>query len=211
MKPRIIIGIAGGSGSGKTTLAHNIASHFGEKISILRHDDYYKSQKALSLEERSKLNYDHPYAFDTQLLIEHIDRLKAGCAVECPIYDYSMHDRSDLTRRVESTDVILLEGILIFENRELLSRLDMKIYVDTDADVRILRRILRDVNERGRTLDSVITQYLTTVKPMHDSFVEPCKKNADIIIPEGGMNPVAYEIIINKIASYLGRAAEDMA
>lgn len=211
MKPRIIIGIAGGSGSGKTTLAHNIASHFGEKISILRHDDYYKSQRGLSLEERSKLNYDHPYAFDTQLLIEHIDRLKGGEAVECPIYDYSMHDRSDVTRRVESTEVILLEGILIFENRELLSRLDMKIYVDTDADVRILRRILRDVNERGRTLDSVITQYLTTVKPMHDSFVEPCKKNADIIIPEGGMNPVAYEIIINKIASYLGRDAEDMA
>ena len=208
MKERIIIGIAGGSGSGKTTLAANIASHFGGRLSILRHDDYYKSQKSLTLEERAKLNYDHPFAFDTELLIKHIDALKAGEDIECPIYDYSMHDRSEKTRKVISTNVILLEGILIFENKELLSRLDMKIYVDTDADVRILRRILRDVNERGRTLDSVITQYLTTVKPMHDSFVEPCKKNADIIIPEGGMNPVAYEIIINKIATYLGEKRE---
>lgn len=210
MKPRIIIGIAGGSGSGKTTLARNIASRFGEKISILRHDDYYKSQRSLTIEERAKLNYDHPNAFDTALLIKHIDKLKSGEAVDCPIYDYSVHDRSDETRRVESTEVILLEGILIFENRELLSRLDMKIYVDTDADVRILRRIMRDVNKRGRTLDSVITQYLTTVKPMHDSFVEPCKKNADIIVPEGGKNRVAYEIIINKIATYLSGDSEGM-
>lgn len=203
MKERLIIGIAGGSGSGKTTLAKNIAARFGDRISVLRHDDYYKSQRSLSPEERARLNYDHPLAFDTDLLIEHLDLLRAGHGVDCPQYDYSIHDRSDVTRRVESTDVILLEGILIFENRELLSRLDMKIYVDTDADVRIVRRIMRDVTERGRTLESVVTQYLSTVKPMHEAFVEPCKKNADIIIPEGGMNPVAYEIIINKIASYL--------
>ncbi len=203
IKSRIVIGIAGGSGSGKTTLTENIASHFGDCISVLRHDDYYKTQKDLPLSERAKLNYDHPNAFDTELLIKHLDMLKAGEAVDCPIYDYSIHDRSDNTRRVISTDVILLEGILIFENREVLERLDMKIFVDTDADVRIVRRILRDVNERGRTLDSVISQYLNTVKPMHESFVEPCKKNADIIIPEGGNNPVAYEIIINKIATYL--------
>lgn len=203
IKPRIVIGIAGGSGSGKTTLTENIASHFGDCVSVLRHDDYYKPQKNLPLNERAKLNYDHPNAFDTELLIKHLDMLKAGETVDCPIYDYSVHDRSDKTREVLSTEVILLEGILIFENRELLERLDMKIFVDTDADVRIVRRILRDVNERGRTLDSVVSQYLSTVKPMHESFVEPCKKNADIIIPEGGKNPVAYEIIINKIATYL--------
>lgn len=203
MKQRIVIGIAGGSGSGKTTLTRNIAAHFGDCVSVLRHDDYYKSQKDLSLEERAELNYDHPNAFDTELLIAHLDALKQGLAVDCPQYNYAVHDRSEDTRRVVSTEVILLEGILIFENRELLKRLDMKIFVDTDADVRIVRRILRDVNERGRTLDSVISQYINTVKPMHEAFVEPCKKEADIIIPEGGMNPVAYEIIINKIATYL--------
>ena len=203
MKPRIIIGIAGGSGSGKTTLAENIAKHFKGKVSILRHDDYYKSQKDLSFAEREKLNYDHPNAFDNDLLISHINLLKQGKSINCPKYDYALHDRSDRTEQIESTEVILLEGILIFENQELLNELDMKIYVDTDADVRIIRRILRDVNERGRTLESVITQYLTTVKPMHESFVEPSKKKADIIIPEGGKNPVAYEIIINKIETYL--------
>lgn len=203
MKPRIIIGIAGGSGSGKTTLAENIASHFQGKVSILRHDDYYKSQKDLSFSEREKLNYDHPDAFDNDLLISHIELLKQGKSINTPKYDYALHDRSDRTEVIESTEVILLEGILIFENKELLSKLDMKIYVDTDADVRIIRRILRDVNERGRTLESVIKQYLTTVKPMHESFVEPSKKKADIIIPEGGKNPVAYEIIINKIETYI--------
>lgn len=203
MKERLIIGIAGGSGSGKTTLAENIAAHFGDEISVLRHDDYYKSQKDLTLSERATLNYDHPSAFDTDLLISHLDSLKAGNAVDCPIYDYANHDRSTHTRRVRSTEVILLEGILIFENPDLLSRLDMKIFVDTDPDVRIVRRILRDVKERGRTLDSVIRQYLTTVKPMHEAFVEPSKKNADIIVPEGGQNPVAYGMIIQKIAAHL--------
>ena len=204
MKKRLLIGIAGGSGSGKTTLTQNIMQHFENRISLLRHDDYYKSQKDLTLSERASLNYDHPSAFDTDLLIEHIDLLKQGHAVSCPIYDYTVHDRSDRIRVVESTEVILLEGILIFENPDLLSRMDMKIYVDTDADVRIIRRILRDVKERGRTLDSVITQYLSTVKPMHEAFVEPSKKNADIIIPEGGMNPVAYGMIIGRIAEHLG-------
>ena len=204
MKKRLLIGIAGGSGSGKTTLTQNIMQHFENRISLLRHDDYYKSQKDLTLSERASLNYDHPSAFDTDLLIEHIDLLKQGHTVSCPIYDYTVHDRSDRIRVVESTEVILLEGILIFENPDLLSRMDMKIYVDTDADVRIVRRILRDVKERGRTLDSVITQYLSTVKPMHEAFVEPSKKNADIIIPEGGMNPVAYGMIIGRIAEHLG-------
>lgn len=204
MKKRLLIGIAGGSGSEKTTLTENIIRHFENRISLLRHDDYYKPQKDLTLSERASLNYDHPSAFDTDLLIQHIDLLKQGHAVSCPIYDYTVHDRSERVRVVESTDVILLEGILIFENPDLLSRMDMKIYVDTDADVRIVRRILRDVKERGRTLDSVITQYLSTVKPMHDAFVEPSKKNADIIIPEGGMNPVAYGMIIGRIAEHLG-------
>ena len=203
MKERMIIGIAGGSGSGKTTLTENIANHFQNRISVLRHDDYYLSQTDIAPEARAHTNYDHPSAFDTSLLIEHLDRLRAGQAIDCPIYDYTIHDRSDKTRRVESTDVILLEGILIFENQELLKRLDMKIFVDTDADVRIIRRVLRDVKERGRTLDSVIRQYLSTVKPMHEAFVEPSKKNADIIIPEGGQNPVAIQMLIQKIDAHL--------
>lgn len=203
MKKRIIIGIAGGSGSGKTTLAKNIADHFGERISVLRHDDYYKRQKDVPIEERARMNYDHPSAFDTDLLISHIDSLKAGKAINSPIYDYTIHDRGQDIRRVEATDVIILEGILIFENKALLSRLDMKVFVDTDPDVRILRRILRDVKKRGRTLESVVEQYLKTVKPMHEAFVEPSKKHADIIIPEGGKNPVAYGMLIDKIEKHL--------
>ncbi len=203
MEKCMIIGIAGGSGSGKTTLAKNIAAYFGDKISVLRHDDYYKSNSALSKEERARLNYDHPDAFDTRLLVNHLDALKNGEAVNSPIYDYSAHDRSKDIRRVEANSVIILEGILIFENPEITSRLDMKIFVDTDSDVRILRRIARDVIDRGRTLESVIEQYLTTVKPMHEAFVEPSKKNADVIIPEGGNNPIAYGIIIDKIEKFI--------
>ena len=200
-----MIGIAGGSGSGKTTLAENIKRCFGDKISLIRHDDYYKSQKSLSLEEKATLNYDHPSAFDTELLISHIKSLKAGNDIDCPVYDYTIHDRSDRIRRIECRRVILLEGILIFENQELLDLLDMKIFVDTDADIRILRRISRDVKERGRSLESVINQYISTVKPMHERFVEPSKKIADIIIPEGGQNPVAYGMIIEKIRAYFKR------
>ncbi|MBR3714394.1 MAG: uridine kinase [Clostridia bacterium] len=203
MKNTIMIGIAGGSGSGKTTLAENIKRCFGDKISLIRHDDYYKSQNSLSLDEKATLNYDHPSAFDTELLISHIKSLKAGNDIDCPVYDYTIHDRSDKIRRIECRRVILLEGILIFENQELLDLLDMKIFVDTDADIRILRRISRDVKERGRSLESVINQYISTVKPMHERFVEPSKKNADIIIPEGGQNPVAYGMIIEKIRAYL--------
>ena len=203
MNTPLIIGIAGGSGSGKTTLAENIANHFGDEISVLRHDDYYKSQKDLSLTQRATLNYDHPAAFDTDLLIAHLDSLKNGIAVDSPLYDYAHHDRSSETRRVEATRVILLEGILIFENPDLLSRLDMKIFVDTDPDVRIIRRILRDVKERGRTLDSVICQYLATVKPMHEAFVEPSKRYADVIVPVGGENAVACGMIIDRIEKHL--------
>ena len=199
----MIIGIAGGSGSGKTTLCENIIAHFGDSIAVLRHDDYYKAHPDLPYSEREKLNYDHPHAFDNDLLVAHIDLLKAGQAVDCPTYDYTIHNRSDLTRRVESRPVILLEGILIFESQALRDRLDMKIFVDTDADVRILRRLVRDVKERERTLESVVSQYLTTVKPMHEAFVEPSKKYADIIVPEGGQNPVAFGMIISEISNHL--------
>ena len=203
MKDVLVIGIAGGSGSGKTTLAKNILNHFEGRISILRHDDYYKCQDHIPMEERVKTNYDHPHAFDTNLLISHIDELKAGRAVESPTYDYSRHTRSGETRTVEAGKVVVLEGILILENTELRNRLDMKIYVDTDADERILRRILRDVKERGRSLDSVIGQYLSTVKPMHEAFVESSKRYADIIVPIGGENRVACEMIIDRIEKHL--------
>ena len=199
-----IIGIAGGSGSGKTTLARNIANHFGDKIAVLRHDDYYKDRSDLPFEERNKLNYDHPDAFDTPLLIKHLDELKAGRAIDCPTYDYTMHNRAAQTRRVEPRAVVIIEGILILAEPEVVDRLDMKLYVDTGADVRIIRRIMRDTKKRGRSLESVINQYLDTVKPMHEAFVEPSKRLADLIIPEGGKNPVAYGMIINKIEKTLG-------
>lgn len=200
----MIIGIAGGSGSGKTTLAERIADHFGDRVSMLRHDDYYRSHRDISIEERARFNYDHPSAFDNALLIEHLDALIRGEAVDSPIYDYTIHDRSDRVRRVESAEVIILEGILILESPDILSRLDIKIFVDTDADVRIIRRISRDVNERGRSLNSVISQYLGTVKPMHEAFVEPSKRNADLIVPIGGRNDVAIDMIIGRIAAHLG-------
>ncbi len=203
MKDVLVIGIAGGSGSGKTTLARNISEYFADRISILRHDDYYKSQDSIPMAERVKTNYDHPHAFDTELLLSHLDALRRGEDVDSPIYDYSIHTRSKDTRHVKACPVILLEGILILENEAVRERLDMKIFVDTDADVRIVRRILRDVKKRGRTLESVTKQYLTTVKPMHEAFVEPSKRYADIIIPEGGKNPVACGTIIDRIERHL--------
>ena len=203
MENVLVIGIAGGSGSGKTTLAKNIVTHFSDRISVLRHDDYYKSQDAIPMEERVKTNYDHPHAFDTDLLIYHIDELRAGRDISSPTYDYTLHTRSGIVRQVKANKVVLLEGILILENSALRDRLDMKIFVDTDADVRILRRILRDVKERGRSLDSVIEQYLSTVKPMHEAFVEPSKRYADIIVPVGGENAVACQMIIDRIEKHL--------
>lgn len=203
MENVLIIGIAGGSGSGKTTLAKNIFNHFSDRISILRHDDYYKSQDSIPMEERIKTNYDHPHAFDTDLLIYHIDELRAGRDVLSPTYDYSRHTRSGEVRHIKANKVVLLEGILILENESLRNRLDMKIFVDTDADVRILRRLLRDVKERGRSMDSVVEQYLSTVKPMHEAFVEPSKRYADIIVPVGGENAVACQMIIDRIEKHL--------
>ena len=200
----ILIGIAGGTGSGKTTLADKLVESFGrDEVSILRHDNYYKRHDDIPFEERAKLNYDHPDAFDTDLLCLHILELKAGKSIEMPVYDYAMHNRSDKTILVHPAPVIVLEGILLFVEKDLCDLMDIKVFVDTDADVRILRRILRDVKERGRSLDSVVTQYLTTVKPMHEQFVEPSKRRADVIIPERGQNTVALEMLIERVRKHL--------
>jgi uridine kinase len=196
----ILIGIAGGTGSGKTTLANNLVNYFGrDEVSILRHDNYYKRHDELTYEERTRLNYDHPDAFDTELLCDHIRQLKAGKPVEMPVYDYTIHNRSDQTTLVLPNPVIILEGIMIFAEPALVDLMDFRIFVDTDADERILRRILRDVKQRGRSLDSVIDQYLNTVKPMHEQFVEPSKRRANIIIPEGGRNEAAMQVIVDFI------------
>lgn len=203
MRKVIVIGVAGASASGKTTVASRIKKEFGNSVELISHDFYYKRHDELTYEERTLLNYDHPNAFDTDRLIEDIRNLKNGVAIDRPDYDFTLHNRSDKTIRVNPAKVIILEGILIFENKELLDLMDIKIYVDTDADVRLIRRIVRDVKERGRDLDSVIKQYQNTVKPMHEQFVEPSKKYADIIIPEGGQNEVALSMIIDKIHSIL--------
>ena len=203
MQNVIVIGIAGGTGSGKSTMIQKIKEEFDNHITILSHDFYYKRHDQLTYEERTKLNYDHPDAIETDLMIEHVRQLCQWKPVERPVYDFTIHNRVDQTVTVQPAKVVVVEGILIFENQELRDLCDIKVFIDTDADVRILRRILRDVSERGRTLDSVITQYLTTVKPMHEQFVEPSKKYADIIVPEGGYNRVALEMLNERIHSLL--------
>lgn len=203
MAKSLFIGIAGGTGSGKTTITRRITEQFGGQVSVLYHDNYYKAHHDLSLEERSRLNYDHPEAFDRQLFLEHLAALKNGLPVECPVYDYTVHNRSDKTVKVAPAPVVIVEGILILQDPDLCDLLDIKLFVDTDADVRILRRILRDVRERGRTLESVVDQYLTTVKPMHELFVEPSRKQADLIVPEGGHNKVALDMILQRIRAHL--------
>lgn len=203
MSDVIVIGIAGGTGSGKSTITKKLIQRFGDNVSVIHHDNYYKAHHNMPYEERCKLNYDHPNAFDTDLLIRAVEDLKNGLEVTCPVYDFTIHDRSEETIIVKPARVIIVEGILIFESRELCSLMDIKLYVDTDADVRILRRITRDVRDRGRSLESVIDQYLQTVKPMHEQFVEPSKKNADIIIPQGGHNRVALEMVIQRVKAHL--------
>ena len=202
----MIIGIAGGTGSGKTTLTERLKAEFQGDVSVLYHDNYYKSHSDMTYEERAKLNYDHPDAFETERMIADLQALRRGEAVECPVYGYTVHDRSPQTLVVQPTKVILVEGILIFAEPELRALMDIKIFVDTDADVRILRRIMRDVKKRGRSLDSVVQQYLTTVKPMHEQFVEPSKRYADIVVPEGGRNLVALDMIIQRIRSHVSAA-----
>lgn len=200
----MVVGIAGGTGSGKTTLADLILESVGrDRIAYLPHDAYYRDQKDLPLEKRAKVNYDHPDSLETELLVEHIHQLKTGQVVEMPVYDFTTHSRKEKTVKVESQPVILVEGILIFVEKDLRNLFDMKIYVDTDADIRFIRRLTRDIEERGRTVKSVIEQYLSTVRPMHLEFVESSKRYADIIVPEGGLNEVALDMVIARLLSLL--------
>ncbi|EOR27341.1 MULTISPECIES: uridine kinase [Clostridium] len=204
MNKPILIGITGGTGSGKSSIADAIYSSFSnECIAMIQQDMYYKDQSYLSMEERVKTNYDHPRAFDNDLLIKHLSDLINGIAIDKPIYDFSNHNRAKETVRVEPKDIIIVEGILVLEDERLRELLDIKVYVDTDADIRILRRLVRDINERGRTVDSVISQYLDVVRPMHMQFTEPTKRYADIIVPEGGQNKVAIDILVTKIKDIL--------
>lgn len=201
-----VIGVAGGSGSGKSTLVKKLQEAFGEEeVSTLCHDYYYKEHSDLSYEQRTKLNYDHPQAFDTDMMVEHIRSLKSNLPIERPVYSFVEHNRTQERVTVCPSKVVIIDGILIFENRELRELMDIKVYVDTDADVRLARRILRDVCNRGRSMESVIEQYLSTVKPMHEEFVEPSKRYADVIIPEGGFNSVAVDVLIQSIRSLISK------
>ena len=206
MGKTLTIGIAGGTGSGKTTITRRLQKQFGESVCTLYHDNYYRSRDELPFEERKRLNYDEPAAFETDLMIEQLRALKQGRAVECPTYDFTVHNRAEKTLIVRPAPVILIEGILILENRALCDEMDIRIFVDTDADVRILRRIVRDVRDRGRSLESVTNQYLTTVKPMHELYVQPSRKRADIIVPEGGKNEVAMSLLIERVRAHLAEA-----
>lgn len=200
----ITVGIAGGTGSGKTTVAKRIGQALpSSAVSTIEHDAYYRDRHDLSADERAMVNYDHPDSLETELLVQHIDRLRAGETVDVPIYDFKSHKRAEESRRVAPTPIVLVEGILVFVDARLRERLDMKLFVDTDADIRIFRRIRRDMEHRGRTFDSVREQYYKTVRPMHLEFVEPSKRTADLIIPEGGNNTVAIDLIITKLTSLL--------
>ena len=200
----IVIGVAGGTGSGKSTLVKRLQEAFkDDDVATLCHDYYYKAHPELTYEERTKLNYDHPKSFDTDMMVEHIEALKNNVPIERPVYSFVEHNRTDEKVLVKPSKVIIVDGILIFENKELRDLMDIKVFVDTDADIRLARRILRDVRERGRSMESVLTQYTSTVKPMHEEFVEPSKKYADVIIPEGGFNSVAVSMLIHNIRSLL--------
>lgn len=203
----IIIGIAGGTGSGKSTFTNKLKDTFHEDVAVLYHDNYYRDQSDIPLEERKKTNYDHPDAMGTELLVEHLHQLKEGKAIECPVYDYTMHTRSNQVMKVEPKRVILLEGILVLADERLRDLMDVKVYVEADADERILRRVIRDVKERGRDIEGVVEQYLTTVKPMHYLYVEPTRTTADIVI-NSGMNPVAFELVRNMIQKILDEKEE---
>ena len=199
----LVIGIAGGTGSGKTTLMENLIREFRDVVTVLSHDNYYKRHDDMTYEERCRLNYDEPDALETDLMARHLDALRRGETIDCPVYDFTVHNRSDKTVAIVPRKVIIVEGILIFENKPLRDLMDIRIFVDTDADVRLCRRILRDVTQRGRTLQSVLQQYQETVKPMHEKYVEPSKKFADIVVPEGGNNLVALDMIMGRIRRHL--------
>ncbi len=203
MENILVIGIAGGTGSGKTTLMNKIVERFGQDVTVLSHDNYYRRRDELTYEERTHINYDEPAALETDLMARHLDQLRQGFEIDCPVYDFTQHNRSGETIRITPRKVIIVEGILIFADEELRQLMDIKIFVDTDADIRICRRIKRDVNKRGRSLESVIEQYRDTVKPMHEKYVEPSKKYADIVVPEGGKNYVALDLILGRIQRHL--------
>jgi uridine kinase len=203
---RLVIGVCGGTGSGKTTIAERIIAALPESsVLVLQQDHYYKDFPHLPLDQRAKQNFDHPDSVDTALFVEHVRRLRAGQAIERPVYDFTQHRRSQQTVRLEPQPALIIEGILIFENRLLRELMDIKIFVDTDADLRFIRRLSRDMRERGRSLESVVNQYLATVRPMHMEFIEPSKRYADVIIPEGGYNEVGIDLVIQKIRSLLPR------
>ncbi|MEW6045747.1 MAG: uridine kinase [Bacillota bacterium] len=205
----VFIGIAGGTGSGKTTVAQAILQRVPRaRATLLEQDSYYRDQSHLTLEQRRRVNYDHPSAFDTELLVDHLDRLARGESIEKPVYDFATYIRTALTVRVEPTDIVIVEGILVLEDPRVRQRLDIKLFVDTDADVRVLRRLMRDIKERGRTLESVVEQYLETVRPMHLQFVEPTRRYADLIIPEGGLNEVAIDVLASKVRAILAERAQ---
>ena len=206
MENILMIGIAGGTGSGKTTLMKNLVGKFGDVVTVVSHDNYYRRHDEMTYEERCRINYDEPAAFENELMAVHLDALRRGESVQCPVYDYTVHNRSDETVTIEPKQVIIIEGILIFADEALRNLMDIKIFVDTDADIRLCRRIKRDVNKRGRTLESVLTQYQETVKPMHEKYVEPSKRFADLVVPEGGKNYVALDMIIDRIQRHLNEA-----
>lgn len=206
----IIIGVTGGSGSGKTTVSKKILEQLdGHSISIIQQDSYYKDQAGMTMEERRAVNYDHPLAFDSDLLYQHLKMLKQRQAIDVPVYDYTISTRSPEVIHQEPTDVVILEGILILSDERIRDMLDIKVYVDTDDDIRIIRRIERDTQERGRSLESIITQYLTGVKPMYHQFIEPTKCYADLIVPEGGENSVAIDLLVTKVRDILAHAGRD--
>ncbi|MCI6228968.1 MAG: uridine kinase [Candidatus Faecousia sp.] len=199
----LVLGIAGGTGSGKTTLMDSLIGKFGDVVTVLSHDNYYRRHDDLTYEQRCQLNYDEPASLETELMAEHLAKLRRGEAIDCPIYDFTIHNRSDQTIHIVPKKVIIVEGILIFENEALRNLMDIRIFVDTDADIRLCRRITRDVNQRGRTLESVLSQYQQTVKPMHEKYVEPSKKYAHIVVPEGGRNLIALDMITERIRRHL--------
>lgn len=202
MKP-YIVGVAGGSASGKTEIVKTLEKHFEDKIEIIEHDNYYFDHDNLTMDERASLNYDHPQAFETDLLIEHVKKIINNEEIDIPTYDFTIHTRSSDTLKKSPKPIVIVEGILVLENEELRNLMDMKVFVDCDGDVRLKRRIIRDVVERDRTIESILTQYMETVKPMHELFVEPSKKFADLIVPKGGKNKVAIDVLINHLATKL--------